>query len=138
MMGAGVEKDPEAAVKWFRKAAEQGNAEAQFNLGYCYCKGQGVAKDAIDGMYWLRRAAEQNNSQAQLNLGVCYAMGDGTPKDLVEACKWMLLASWQGEEKAKVGVNKMTEVLSKEDFARAQTLAKEFKPRPFQPAKKDQ
>ena len=38
-------KDQAEAVKWYRKAAEQNDAKAQFNLGVCYDDGQGVAKD---------------------------------------------------------------------------------------------
>src|ERR1035438_9886500 len=41
----GVMKDEVEAVKWWRKAAEQNNAMAQYNLGLCYCDGEGVAKD---------------------------------------------------------------------------------------------
>ncbi len=43
--GQGVAKDEVEAVKWYRKAAEQNDAQAQYNLGVCYADGQGVAKD---------------------------------------------------------------------------------------------
>ena len=43
--GNGVPKDYTEAVKWYRKAAEQGNATAQSNLGHRYYNGEGVAKD---------------------------------------------------------------------------------------------
>jgi hypothetical protein len=41
------------AVKWYRKAAEQNYAGAQFNLGFCYANGQGVAKDNVEGYKWF-------------------------------------------------------------------------------------
>jgi len=44
--GDGVAKDAEQAVSWYRRAAEAGHADAQFNLGVCYSNGDGVAKDA--------------------------------------------------------------------------------------------
>ena len=53
------------AVKWFRKAAEQNHAQAQFNLGVCYGNGEGVAKDAVEAVKWYRKAAAQNLAQAQ-------------------------------------------------------------------------
>ena len=69
-MGQGVAKNDVEAVKWFRKAAEQNYARAQYNLGVCYAKGQGVAKDEAEAVKWYRKAAEQNYAEAQCNLGV--------------------------------------------------------------------
>jgi len=45
--GEGVPKDSVQAVKWFRKAAEQGDADSQFNLGVMYANGEGVPKDSV-------------------------------------------------------------------------------------------
>src|SRR6266699_7071302 len=56
----GVAKDKAEAVKWFRKAAEQNVADAQFSLGACYANGQGVTKDDAEAVKWFRKAAEQN------------------------------------------------------------------------------
>ena len=59
----GIAEDKEEAVKWFRKAANQGNATAQMNLGVCYSNGVGVFKDETEAVMWLCRAAvlgEQN------------------------------------------------------------------------------
>ena len=58
--GQGVAKDEVEAVKWYRKAAEQNDADAQNNLGVCYANGQGVAKDEVEAVKWYRKAAEQN------------------------------------------------------------------------------
>ena len=63
--GIGVAKDGAEAVKWFRKAAEQGHAGAQFNLGYCYMNGIGVAKDGAEAVKWYRKAARQGDEDAQ-------------------------------------------------------------------------
>ena len=57
--GEGVREDKEEAVKWFRKAAEQGIAEAQFQLGNCYFNGEGVREDKTEALKWFRKAAEQ-------------------------------------------------------------------------------
>ena len=71
----GVAKDQAEAVKWYRKAAEQNLARAQYNLGVCYADGEGVAKDQVEAVKWYRKAAEQNLAKAQYNLGVCYERG---------------------------------------------------------------
>ncbi len=91
----GVAKDDAEAVKWFRKAAEQNLADAQYDLGVCYDKGQGMAKDSVGAVKWFRKAAEQNYAEAQYNLGLHYANGQGVTKDHVEAVKWFRKAAEQ-------------------------------------------
>jgi TPR repeat protein len=63
--GRVVPKDDVEAVKWFRKAAEQGNAIAQCDLGLCYFKGDGVPRDRVEALKWLRKSAEQGNARAK-------------------------------------------------------------------------
>ena len=53
-----------------RKAAEQGNAAAQYELGDMYYWGQGVPRDYTEAMKWYRKAAEQGFAAAQYELGV--------------------------------------------------------------------
>ena len=67
------------AVKWVRKAAEQGNAHAQSNLGVMYYDGQGVPTSHQESVKWCRKAADQGHGEAQHNLGAMYAMGKGVP-----------------------------------------------------------
>ena len=70
-------------VEWCHKAAEQGFAQAQCNLGVMYANGDGVPQDAAQAVEWYRKAAEQGLAMAQYNLGYMYAKGEGVPKDLV-------------------------------------------------------
>ena len=72
-----VLKDAAEAVRWYRKAAEQGRADAQFNLGNMYSAGRGVLKDDAEAVRWYRKAAEQGAADAQFNLGISYATGEG-------------------------------------------------------------
>ena len=65
-------QDYAEAVKWYRKAADQGDAAAQFNLGVMYATGQGVPQDYAEAVKWYRKAAEQGHAGAQYNLGVMY------------------------------------------------------------------
>ena len=68
--GKGVSKDESEAVRWYRKAAEQGDADAQANLGYCYLHGKGVSKDEAEAVRWYRKAAEQGLEKAKVKLKV--------------------------------------------------------------------
>ena len=54
-----------AEVAAYRKAAEQGYAQAQNNLGNCYAYGDGVQKDLTQAEFWYRKAADQGHAQAQ-------------------------------------------------------------------------
>lgn len=55
----------EEAFEYYLKAADQGDALAQYNLGICYDNGYGVEKDLSEAVIWLRKAADQGNAQAQ-------------------------------------------------------------------------
>ncbi|MHB1184235.1 MAG: tetratricopeptide repeat protein [Desulfobulbia bacterium] len=58
--------DYEKAVSWFLKAAEQGHAEAQFNLGVMYFKGKGVLdRDYFEAERWFQKAANQGHAEAK-------------------------------------------------------------------------
>jgi len=61
-------KDYKTAHKLLLPLAEQGDADAQFNLGLMYQKGQGVPQDNKEAVKWLRLSAEQRNERAQDNL----------------------------------------------------------------------
>jgi TPR repeat protein len=52
------------AIKWLKKAAEQGDAEAQYNLGFCYGNGEGVEKSFTEAVKWYKKAAEQGHEEA--------------------------------------------------------------------------
>ncbi|MBM4205760.1 MAG: sel1 repeat family protein [Gammaproteobacteria bacterium] len=81
--------------------AEQGNVDAQFNLGWMYRIGQGVPKNDAEAVAWYRRAAEQGDASAQYNLGVTYQRGEGIPKNDAEAVAWYRRAAEQGDAKAQ-------------------------------------
>ena len=66
--GEGVAKDRVEAVKWYRKAAEQNLARAQYNLGVCYYNGEGVAKDYVEAYKWLLLAARQGDEGDKKNM----------------------------------------------------------------------
>jgi TPR repeat protein len=89
------EKNYTAAVKWYKMAAEQNYADAQYNLGYCYEYGKGVEQDYTVAVKWYKKAAEQNYAVAQYNLGYCYAYGNGVKQDYTEAVKWYKKATEQ-------------------------------------------
>ena len=76
----GVPQDYAEAAKWYRLAAEQNNAAAQYNLSLMYANGQGVPRDDGEAVKWLRKAGDQGYVSAQIDLSLTYANGWGAPE----------------------------------------------------------
>ena len=73
--GRGVARDDAEAVRWFRRAAEQGHNDGQNNLGRMYSNGRGVRRDRVEVVGWYRRAAEQGDAGGQMGpTGSVHAM----------------------------------------------------------------
>lgn len=96
--GRGVTQNYYEAVKWYRKAAEQGYAFAQNNLGICYENGRGVTQDYNEAVKWFRKAAEQGYANAMSWMGYFFENGKGVTKDLQEAIRWYKLGAEKGED----------------------------------------
>ena len=96
--GYGVDQNDEQAVYWYRKAAVQGHALGQFNLGDMYRKGYGVEQDYEQAVYWYRKAAVQCNEYSQYELGNMYETGRGVEKDYEQAQYWYRKAAEQRDE----------------------------------------
>ena len=105
--GRGVTQDYYEAVKWYRKAAEQGDAYAQRNLGGCYYDGQGVTQDYYEAVKWYRKAAEQGNANAMSWMGYIFENGEGVTKDLQEAIRWYKLGAEKGEDFSKKALERL-------------------------------
>jgi len=97
------------AVKWFRKGAKQGDAEAQLWLGLSYTDGIGVTQNYKKGIKWFRKAAEQGNVEAQIGLGAYYADGRGVTKNDQTAYMWFFLAEINEDEIISEGIEQIME-----------------------------
>jgi TPR repeat protein len=127
--GKKVNRDYKEAVKWLKKAAEQDFDEAQFDLGLMFEYGDGVTQDYQEAIKWYKKAADHGNAKAQRCLGGMYFEGNGVVQDYVESYKWLILAAAQGDQAASKVRNLMNGVLTAQQIAEAQRLAKNFKPK---------
>lgn len=96
--GAG---EDQLAVEYFRKAADQGEAEAEFELGSMYLKGEGVPQDIAKARTWIRSAAEEGYGIAVVTLANAYLNGglgltEAERKDPVESARWIKTAAEKG------------------------------------------
>ena len=89
------------------KAAEQGVAAAQYNLGVMYANGQGVAANPQEASKWFLKAADQGVVDAANGLGRMYYEGEGAFKNYAEAEKWYRKAADQGVASAAFNLGVM-------------------------------
>lgn len=89
------------AVKYFKKAAENGYAEAQNRLAFRYCNGQGIEKNMQEAFKWYLKAAEQGHMQAMYNTGLCYHHGSGTAIDHQKAQEFLRKSAELGYDAAE-------------------------------------
>ena len=120
------EGDYQKALYYLEKAANQGDAEAQNNLGIMYENGEGVTKNHKKAVYLYEQAAHQGDIAAQYNLGRMYYDGGGVTKDYVEAYRWLILVKAKSNEEYK-DINKILDSLEKlispSQITKAQKLA---------------
>ena len=100
--------DYATALREWTPLAEQGDAGAQYNLGWMYVNGIGVPQDDKTAVKWLTFAAEQGLAVAQYNLVMMYDNGQGVPQDYITSVKWYKLFAEQGDALAQTNL----EVLS--------------------------
>ncbi|MGP0075998.1 MAG: tetratricopeptide repeat protein [Bryobacteraceae bacterium] len=116
------------AAKEWRPLAEQGSAEAQYNMGLLYLDGHGVPQSTAEAANWFRRAAEQDYTQAQHNLGAMYGSGQGVKRDYIQAYKWLNLCAAKGNAGCVTQRDLIAKKLKPAQVTEAQRLATDFKP----------
>ena len=128
--------DYATAYRLFKQMAEQGHAEAQYNLGGMYAEGRSVPQDYGEATKWFRKAAEQGHAEAQYNLGGMYFRGQGVPRDFVLAHMWFNLSvssvpASEGEkrEATEIIVDLVASKMTPFQIAEAQRLARKWKPK---------
>ncbi len=91
-----VTQDFDKAAVWFGEAANNGVANAAYNLGVLYHQGLGVERDLDRALYWYREAAKKGHPEAQYNLGIAYIEGIGTAYDAPLAAAFFESSANQG------------------------------------------
>lgn len=116
------------AVKEWRPLAEQGDPEAQYNIGLLYLDGKGVPQNPAEAVNWFRRAAEQDYEKAQHNLGAMYGSGQGVKRDFIQAYKWLNICAAKGNAGCVTQRDLVAKKLKPNQVSEAQRLATDFKP----------
>ncbi len=93
---AAVSKSDTKAANWYRKAAQQGNALGQYNLGVMHANGKGVPQSYSEAMKWYKKSAAQGSGNAANSIGFLHEKGFGVASSDIEAANWYLKAAQQG------------------------------------------
>jgi hypothetical protein len=109
-----------------RKLADQGDAEAQWQLGVLYHDGDSVPKDDVKAVEWFQRAAEQGYVRAESTLGAYYWAGRGVPRDFSKAYFWSQLALAQGDENSKSRLEGLSAQMTPSQVASARQMAESW------------
>jgi TPR repeat protein len=122
-----------AGIQGCIKAAESGDAKAQYDLGSFYEQGSlGLTQNYSEAAKWYRKAAEQGHAGAQLYLGSLLA----NQRDFVEAYKWVTLAK-RGNTFDKLaatqGQKRLLALMTPEEIAEGQRLVNQFVPKKGKP-----
>lgn len=99
--------DFETALAEWTLPAEQGNAQAQYNLGFMYYHGEGVSQNDEIAVMWFSKAAQQGYAYAQTDLGTMYLLGRGVPQNDKTAVMWYTKAAEQGHAQAQSNLGDM-------------------------------
>ncbi len=95
-------------VESYRKAAQQGNAEAAYLLGIAYGIGEGVEKDERESARWILAAAKKGVAKAQFLMGVfCRNGTTGVPRNFIEAADWFHKSAEQGVADAQLELGRL-------------------------------
>jgi V8-like Glu-specific endopeptidase len=100
--------DYATALRRLSPLAEQGDARAQFDVGFMHAYGWGVPRNPAEAIAWYRKAADQGLSPAQHFLGLAYVNGEGVRPDDAEASRWFARAAAQGFAQAQYMLGLMT------------------------------
>lgn len=112
--GSRVPQNYREAVRWWTKAAGQGNAKAQHALAICYGLGHGVAQNFTQSAEMFRQAAENGHAQAQNDIGNCYFSGQGVIRDFEQARVWWMKAALQDIPQAQYNIGCVARNLEKD------------------------
>jgi len=119
-------KDYQEAIWWFKLSADQGYAQAQYNLGLMHNRGEGVPRDDKEAVKWYRLSAQQRVAGAQSNLGLMYEKGLGVEQDYIEAHKWFNLAGINGNEIGRKNADIVEKKMTPGQIVVAVGLAREW------------
>lgn len=95
---------PESAIIWYTRAAEEGDEDSIYVLGFMAFVGEGQEKNYAEAMRWFRKGAALDQAKSMEGLSILYSEGAGVPVDDKEAVRWLRLAAERGSSVAMLNL----------------------------------
>jgi len=118
-----VLEDNAQALKWYRKAAAQNDAMAQYNLASMYDNGEVVEEDKAKALEWYVKAAYGGHKESPNYIGILYDNGEGAPEDDIAACAWWLIGIKRGDNAPQNNMDYLAKKLTPEQLSKAKLLS---------------
>lgn len=101
------------------KLANEGDRDAQNNLGAMYQHGHGVSINLGAAAHWYLLSAKKGNNVAEYNIGIAYFNGQGLPQNKIEGLAWMLMSVWSGLDQSESVASLMKSKMSEQQISKA-------------------
>lgn len=95
------------ALKCFGRSANNGNPDAQYQIGIMFLEGEGMNVNPEDAAYWFRKAAQNGHAPSQFEIGNCFLTGTGVQRDDRIAAEWFWRAAEGGDPDGALYVARM-------------------------------
>jgi TPR repeat protein len=120
-----VSEDQSLAVKWYRRAAEQGDVNAMFNLGVKNEAGKGLPQNFEKAVARYMQAAEAGHAKAQYNLALKYFTGEGVKRSNIRAHMWANIARANDVPRSKKLLDIIVREMTPQQITTAQKRARD-------------
>jgi TPR repeat protein len=97
----GLDKNMREAVRWFRRAADQGEVDASAYLGWCYERGEGTEHNPAEARRLSLYASNKGHAWAPRTLAGMYRYGRGVAKDEIKAVEFFQMSADRGDSQAQ-------------------------------------
>ncbi|MBD9416908.1 sel1 repeat family protein [Pseudomonas sp. PDM16] len=126
-LNASPEEMPQALAAC-QEMANQGDTQAQYELGEFFYDGQRTQRDLPQAMHWFEQSSLQGNAQAQLRLGTMFFRGEGVQANNVQAYIVLKMAAVNGSDEAMDSADQVAERMGREELqAASQVLGQIFR-----------
>lgn len=102
--------DKSVVIDWYLPAAQEGDTEAQYNLGFMYETGWGVPENSAEAVRWYREASEMQHDVAQLRLAMMMIVGEGVAASMRNGLELLHQSAENGNRIAEILVQDMFDV----------------------------
>ncbi|MBL4539529.1 MAG: SEL1-like repeat protein, partial [Oceanicaulis sp.] len=131
--GEGVPANPASAREWMARAAENGNVQAMHDAGGMFINAESTPDFQAIAARWFEQGALHGLVDSQVNMALLFKEGFGVPESPADAYAWFTIAANAGDAEARNSAAELRPMLTPEQRAAAESVARNFTPRASRP-----